>query len=598
MKRNKNSKKQYKSTVFGGLMALAAEEKRTLIGTILVLILAVAMDAIAKLAIRYVVDGVLDLRLTLSGLVLVTLFYLGIVVIQGGFSFLEGRGRNLAAENLVRRLRERLYDHIQRLSFTYHDSTSSGELVQRTTSDVESVRRFFADHMLGFFRIVCFFVINFVALWFISFKLALVASVIVPVIAGVSVFFFGRIYRAYGENQDQEAVLTTFVQENIVGNRVVRSFARHQQENSDFDQRNLVQLKKGYNVVFWHTVYWPLAYLLCGLQMIAAVLFAGVLVIQGELTLGSLVAATFLINSLIWPMQDMGRLVTEISRGIVSYGRIREILEEQQECADDKSGIVSENIRGEIIFDHVHFCYVDDTSVLKDVSFSCKPGETVALLGKTGSGKSSIINLIPRFYDVTAGLIRIDGIDLREYNRENLRQNIGMVEQDPFLFTETIEANIAYGVHRRVSRLDIENAAKAAAIHDSIMKLKDGYDTLVGEKGVSLSGGQKQRIAIARALLKDPAILILDDSTSAVDTATEVKIQKSLDTLMRGRTTFIIAHRVQSLMKADTILVMEQGRIAQAGTHKELVGKPGFYRQIFEMQTCIEEEIESEVVCE
>ena len=204
--------------------------------------------------------------------------------------------------------------------------------------------------------------------------------------------------------------------------------------------------------------------------------------------------------------------------------------------------------------------------------------------------------MIPRFYNVTAGQIRLDGIDIKEYNRENLRQNIGMVEQDPFLFTETIEANIAYGVHRRVSRLDVENAAKAAAVHDSIMEFKDGYDTLVGEKGVSLSGGQKQRIAIARALLKDPAVLILDDSTSAVDAATEIKIQKSLDTLMKGRTTFIIAHRVGSLMKADKILVMKQGQIVQMGNHKELIKEQGFYREIFEMQTQIEKEIVKDVV--
>ncbi|HEX2976401.1 MAG TPA: ABC transporter ATP-binding protein, partial [Bacteroidales bacterium] len=489
------------------------------------------------------------------------------------------------------------FDHIQKLSFSYHDNMPSGELVQRTTSDVDSVRRFFADHMLGVIRIVLLFLINFAALSIISVKLALLSSIIMPLIAGVSVFFFNRIYRAYGEHQDQEAVLTTFVQENIVGNRVVRSFARHDQECADFDKRNRLQRENGFRVIFWHTLYWPTAHLLCGLQMVASIIYAGFMVMRGDLTLGSMIAASFLINSLIWPMQELGRLVTEISRGVVSFARISEILQQEQECTDDKAGIVAEQVRGEIVFDHVNFSYVDNTPVLKGVSFSCKPGETVALIGKTGCGKSSIINLIPRFYHVTGGEIRLDGISIDEYNRQSLRNHIGMVEQDPFLFTDTIEANIAYGLHRQVTREEVENAAKAAAIHDSIMEFKDGYDTLVGEKGVSLSGGQKQRIAIARALLKNPQILIMDDSTSAVDAGTEIQIQNSLDRLMEGRTTFIIAHRIQSLMKADKILVMSEGHIVQMGTHQELVSKSGLYRDIFEIQARVEKDVGNEGVC-
>ncbi|KMQ52365.1 Lipid A export ATP-binding/permease protein MsbA [Chitinispirillum alkaliphilum] len=588
--------KVQKKAAFTGLLRLASQEKKLLCGTVLVLVTAVSLDAVAKMTIRNVVDGVLDLHLDLSGLLMVTLLYLGLITAQGFFSFLEGRGRTLAAENLARSLREKLYDHIQRLSFSFHDRTSSGELVQRTTSDVDTVRRFFADHILGFIRIVFLFVIHFIALSIISLKLALIASVIVPVIIFVSVFFFGRIYRAYSEYQDQEAVLTTFVQENIVGNRVVRSFARHDHENHNFDKHNARHRDKGYRVVFWHTLYWPLAYLLCGMQMIGATLFAGLMVIRGELTLGSMIAGSFLINSLIWPMQDMGRLITEISRGIVSFGRIKDILDEKTEGKDEEPGIILEQIRGEVTFDKVCFCYVDDTPVLNDVSFTCKPGETIALLGKTGCGKSSIINLLLRFYDVTAGEIRLDGVNLRKLDRESLRKQIGLVEQDPFLFTDTIEGNIAYGVHRNVTRKEVEEAADAAAIHSSIMELKDGYETLVGEKGVSLSGGQKQRIAIARALLKNPHILILDDSTSAVDACTESLIQRSLDRLMQGRTTFIIAHRVQTLMKADKILVMEQGCVTQWGNHRELMSKPGFYRRIIGIQARCEEQAKKEIM--
>jgi ATP-binding cassette subfamily B protein len=301
-------------------------------------------------------------------------------------------------------------------------------------------------------------------------------------------------------------------------------------------------------------------------------------------------------------MRNLGRLIVQMSTGLVSFGRVTKIIQEDREpltagsvrlAADADRG--QHCVRGEIAFHDVGFQYDDGSSVLRDISFACQPGQVVALLGGTGSGKTTLVNLLPRFYDYTAGSVTLDGIDLKEYPRQLLRHQIGIVEQEPFLFSRTIRENITYGVDGHVPDEEVETAAQAAAIHETIVSFPEGYNTLVGEKGVTLSGGQKQRVAIARTLLKDPCILILDDSTSSVDTETEAEIREALDNLMRGRTTFIIAHRIQSVMDADLILVLDQGRIVQRGIHEDLMQEEGIYRRIYEMQARIEVELQQEL---
>jgi ATP-binding cassette, subfamily B, bacterial len=329
--------------------------------------------------------------------------------------------------------------------------------------------------------------------------------------------------------------------------------------------------------------------------MLAGFLVAALMAINGTLTLGAYVAYSALLIWLIWPMRNLGRLIVQMSSGLVSYGRVMEVINEEREPLPVGAYKPQGTVRGAIEFKNVSFEYDASAAVLHEISFRCEPGQVVALLGSTGSGKSSLVNLLPRFYDYTGGVLLLDGVELRAYPRKFLRQHIGIVEQEPFLFSRTIRENITYGVGRNVPHSEIEAAAKAAAVHEVIMTFPDGYNTLVGEKGVTLSGGQKQRVAIARTLLKNPRILILDDSTSAVDLETEQEIREALDRLMQNRTTFIIAHRVQSVMNADLILVLDHGRIVQRGQHEDLLQQPGIYRQIYDIQTKIEAELEKEV---
>jgi len=317
--------------------------------------------------------------------------------------------------------------------------------------------------------------------------------------------------------------------------------------------------------------------------------------INGEITVGTYLAYAGLIVWIIFPMRNLGRLIVQTSNGLVSYDRVMKIIKEKREPLDTGRLHPNHPLKGEVIFKHVSFEYEKNQHVLNDVSFVCKPGMVVALLGSTGSGKTSLVNLLPRFYEITHGMVLLDGHNIKDYPRRYLRQQIGIVEQEPFLFSRSIKDNITYGVGREVVQDEIEKAAKAAAIHDVILSFPEGYKTMVGERGVTLSGGQKQRVTIARTLLKDPRILIMDDSTSSVDTDTEAEIREAMQNLMKNRTTFIIAHRIQSIMAADLILVMDKGGVVQMGNHNELINQEGIYRQIFEIQTRIEVELKQEI---
>jgi ATP-binding cassette subfamily B protein len=319
--------------------------------------------------------------------------------------------------------------------------------------------------------------------------------------------------------------------------------------------------------------------------------------IRGEITLGMYIAYVGLVVWLIWPIRNLGRMIVSASTGMVSYGRLMDVVKQAREPLFDGTYHPKGSVRGDIVFENVSFMYSDGkANALKDISFHVRPGQAIALLGSTGSGKTSLVNLLPRFHEYTDGRILLDGIELKEYPRAYLRRQIGIVEQEPFLFSRSIRENISYGVGRDVSDEEVERAAKAAAVHDVIMGFPDGYKTIVGEKGVTLSGGQKQRVTIARTLLKNPRILILDDSTSSVDTETEASIREALNSLMENRTTFIIAHRIQSVMIADLILVLDKGGVIQMGTHAELLAQPdGMYRRIYDIQTRIDEELELEM---
>lgn len=568
--------------------------------TYLIAVFSIGIAALLRtghsLLLRYFVDDVLGQGKLGPTLPLIGLAFVGLALGQGLFSFLSGRLAARTAEDVTRRLRNYLYDHIQHLPFAYHDHMETGELLQRATSDVDAIRRFIADQAIGAGRVLLLFVVNFAVLLSLNVRLALLSIVIIPPIVAMSFFFFRKVSQAYEAFQEQEARLSTTLQENLTGVRVVKAFARQDYERAKFERENREQYRLGRGLVLMHSLYWPVSDVLCGLQMLGGFFAGAWMAINGTITLGTYLAYTGLVTWLIWPIRDLGRLIVHMSMGLVSYRRVMELIREEREPLDEGRYRPQGHVQGEVIFRDVSFEY-DGASdaVLKGISFQCKPGQVVALLGPTGSGKTSLVNLLPRFYEYTGGSLTLDGVELKEYPRRYLRQQIGIVEQEPFLFSRTIRANITYGAGREVSDEEVIAAAKAAAIHDVIASFPDGYDTLVGERGVTLSGGQKQRVAIARTLLKNPRILILDDATSSVDTETEEEIRHALERLMAGRTTFVIAHRIQSLMNADLILVLNQGRIVQCGTHEELMAQEGIYRQIYEVQARIEEELEREL---
>ncbi len=567
--------------------------------TYLAATLALGVAALTKTAtyllLRRFVDQILG-RTEASGLLPWIAFgFVALACLEGAFTYLSGRLAARTAEAVAQRLRDGLFDHIQRLPFAYHDRSQTGDLVERVTSDVDALRRFFADQAITAGRILLLFAVNFAALAALNLRLALFSIAVVPVVVAVSVGFFRRVTRAYEAYQQQEARLTTTLQENLSGVRVVKAFARQAYEIEKFDRDNWEKFRRGRHLLLMHSFFWPASDILCGLQMLAGFYLAARMTIAGAISLGTYLAYAGMVVWLIWPMRNLARLIVQMSTGLVSYGRVAEVLREPAEPCDADLQEPPGDLRGEVVFRDVAFTYDGHRPALHDIRFACRPGQVVALLGPTGSGKSSLVNLLPRFYEYSGGSLTIDGIEVRRYPRAYLRRQIGIVEQEPFLFSRTIRENIAYGVDRPVTQEEIEAAARAAAIHDVILTFPAGYDTLVGERGVTLSGGQKQRIAIARTLLKDPRILILDDSTSSVDTETEDEIRQALARLMRGRTTFIIAHRIQSLMQADLILVLDQGRILQQGTHAELMAQPGIYRQIYDLQSRIEAEVQQEI---
>lgn len=578
-----------------GLWRLMKGYRWLYIGATLALAVATISRTGIYLVLRRFIDDVVMPRNFGSELIIIILMFIGLALFQGGFTFVSGSLAAKTAEGVTRRLRNYLFDHLQRLPYAYHADAQTGDLIARSTSDVDAINRFFSDQAIGIGRILLMFIINFVALLQLNTRLAWISVIAIPAIIAVSIFFFSRVSKAYEAYQEQEATLSNRLQENLTGVRVVKAFARQGYESYKFDQENWRKFRLGKSLLSIHSLFWPISDIICGAQMLTSYYVGAIMALNGEITVGTYMAFVSLVIWIIWPMRNLGRLIVQTSTGMVSYKRVAELLKEEREPLLEGEYQPEGDVAGEIIFQDVCFEYEADHPVLKNVSFTCNPGDVIALLGSTGSGKTTLVNLLPRFYDPTSGLITLDGVDLTHYPRKYLRSQIGIVEQEPFLFSRSIRENITYGVHREVSEAEITQAAKFAAVHEVIMEFPNGYDTLVGERGVTLSGGQKQRVAIARALLKNPRILILDDSTSSVDSETEMHIRAALEHLMQTRTTFIIAHRIQSVMDADLILVFDQGEIVQQGTHEDLMKVSGMYRDIFNIQTRIELELEKEI---
>lgn len=510
-------------------------------------------------------------------------------ILQGLVNYGERLLMEWVGQRTIYDLRNRIYSHLQSLSFSFYDTAQTGQLMSRATADVDQLRRFVS---FGIMRLVG----NLVTFTFVLFtllqmdwKLTLLSLGTMPFLALSVAAFNTRVRPRYRLIQQEMAELTTTLQENISGIRVVRAFAQEEREIAKFRAKNWRYLEENITTVRLWAFYFPLMQFVSGLGSALILWYGGRQVILGHLSIGQMLAFTALLARLVGPVRMLGWLVNMYSQATAAAQRVFEILDTNPEVRDKPGAYELPPIKGHVRFDNVSFAYDGINHVLKQINIDAKPGQRIAVLGGTGSGKSTLINLIPRFYDVAEGAITVDGIDIRDVTMESLRKQIGIVLQETFLFSATIRENIAYG-RPHASDEEVIAAAKAARIHDFIVSLPDGYNSLVGERGVGLSGGQKQRIAIARALLLDPAILILDDSLSSVDTETEYLIQQALEVLMQNRTSFIIAQRLSTVKNADQIIILEDGRIVEQGDHDTLLAAGGIYREIYDLQFRSQEE--------
>ena len=508
----------------------------------------------------------------------------GLAIAGSVFTFLQGVLAARTAQGVAYDLRNELYRKIQSLSFSYHDRAQTGQLLTRATSDVEMVHRFVGMGVIQFVSAVLMMIGSIVLLVVTDWQLALIMLVLVPLTFGVFGFFASRARPLFTRIQQRVAGLNTVLQENLAGVRVVKAFAREPYEARRYGQANRRLFDLNLVVGRLFALGIPLIFLLSNLAQMAVYWIGGTQVIADQISVGKVVAFTNYMMMAFFPMLMLGMIMTMISQAGASAERVFEILDAESEVVEKADAVALGDIEGRVTFEQVCFRYFGSGElVLKNVSFVAEPGETIALLGATGSGKSTVINLIPRFYDVTTGRVKIDDRDVRDVTLESLRQQIGIVLQETTLFAGTIRENIAFG-RPEASSEDVIDAAKAAEAHDFITSFPEGYDTPVGERGVTLSGGQKQRIAIARALLLDPRILILDDATSNVDYETELRIQRALETLMAGRTSFVIAQRIATVLNADQILVLDDGEIMARGRHATLLRESPIYAEIYYSQ--------------
>lgn len=510
-------------------------------------------------------------------------------IVNGVFTFIKGRSSAIASENISRKLRNDLYRHLQHLPFAYHVKAQAGELIQRCTSDVDTIRRFLAVQVMEVVNTVLMVVIAMSILLPRSVPITLYSLILVPPLFCFATWFFKMVHKSFEVADEADGVLNAVLQENLSGVRVVRAFGQQEREVEKFDRVNNDLRKKNLRLNELLAIYWGGGDAISMTQTLLTLVVCIIYACNGWITVGTLIVFTSTLGMLLFPIRQLGRTLSDAGKAMVSMKRVQAILHEEAE--PDEPNALKPDLHGDIVFDHVSFAYPDDNvPVLRDVSFTIPAGKTAAVLGGTGSGKSTMMYLLQRLYTPTSGKITIGGVDIQQIDRKYLRAHVGLILQEPFLYSKSIRENVGITAPEQEAER-IEHAADIASASGFIAKADKGWETVVGERGVTLSGGQKQRIAIARTLLKDNNILIFDDSLSAVDTETDAQIRAALRHEQKDVTTLIISHRVTTLSQADLILVLENGQITQQGTHAELCSQSGLYQRINSIQNALEEEL-------
>jgi len=512
-------------------------------------------------------------------------FYFILVLLFAFLSFFANRAGRLqgavVASAAAYHLRADINNAIYRQSFSYFDKTETGQLIARATSDVEETQMIFGmGFALGLQGTIQLIGVIFASV-FLNFQLALVFIIVIPISLLSSLILAKKMRPIYYEARESFGELTNTIRENIIGAQVVRMFSNQNKERRKFATNNKRFFKASVRTARLHSLYMPLNYVIIGFTMVFLLYLGGNMVIQGQIQLGTLVSFQGYLGIMLFPLVMIGQILLMYVQADAALTRIREVLESTPDVKDLPDAISIESMKGDVKFENVTFGYTSEHRVLKDISFEIPAGKKLAIIGTTGSGKSTIINLLPRFYEINSGMIKIDDINIQKYLLKDLRKNIGIVSQETFLFNKSIGENIAFGVEN-ANQEEIEEAAKIANLHEFIISLPEGYDSIAGERGTRLSGGQKQRLSIARALITKPSILIFDDSTSSVDVETEFKIQNALERIMKDTTTFIITQRISTIRNADKILVLDKGRVVGYGTHQELFDGNVLYKQIYE----------------
>ena len=524
-------------------------------------------------------------NLWIMGLAMLLLSVLG-----GVFQFLRGKWMAEASESIAKTMRDKLYSHLQTLPFDYHVKAETGDLIQRCTSDVETIRRFLSSQVIEMFRSVLMIVVALVIMLRMNKLMTLMSMVLIPPLFAFAFLYFKWVVKSFRAADEAEGRMSAVLQENLTGVRVVRAFGREQYEVDKFTRVNNALHDKAIRVNDLLAVYWSGSDLMSMLQTGITLVFGVFLAARGQLLVGEMTVFVSYISMLLWPIRQLGRILSDMGKSLVAFDRIDEILTQKSE--EDAPDAIDAPIDRDIEFRHVGFEYEAKNPVLKDVSFTVRRGQTVAILGATGSGKSTLMNLLQRLYDVKRGEILIGGVNINKIRKKYLRAHIGLILQEPFLYSRTVRNNVRI-VKPDAPDDEVFEVTRTASAHEFIESFEKGYDTPVGERGVTLSGGQKQRVAIARTLLKDNDILIFDDSLSAVDTETDAAIRLALKEKKQGMTTFIISHRLTTLAEADFIVVLEDGRVAQQGTHDELIHQKGLYQRIYQIQSALEEELDA-----